>query len=155
MTLSKFEGIDPYVANRVRAILEVADRYGGQYTVTSGVRSSEKQWELWRARRGLGVALPGCSTHQWGWGMDVHWPEPAWAEWYRASARSIGLHTVSDSPTHVQAVSWQEWRRISLKTDWCPAPGYLNQAINYPVPWTTEQLWWWQRPELAPINLLA
>ncbi len=121
--LSKWSGVHPYVTARVRRILDVADHWGGRYTVTSGVRPPAEQREIWLRRRGVGVARPGCSQHQYGLAMDVHFEDQRWQDWFRASARQLGLSTVTSSRPHVQAVPGSTWSNYASSQWWCPWPG--------------------------------
>lgn len=155
MSLSKWSNVHRYVSDRVRYILSVADRYGPQYTVTSGFRTPEKQREIWDRRGGWGVAIPGCSLHQYGLAMDVHFADPAWQEWYRASARFLGLHTVSNSPTHVQAIRSTDWFAFRSQKPWCPDPVFGIVPKGTFSRSTREQAIWFQDPSSVPIHLLA
>ncbi len=127
MSLSKWSGIHPYVAERVRYLLSLADRHGGRYTVLSGGRSLAKQWELYQAQTTIPAAFPGCSQHQYGLAMDVKFTDPEWQEWYLASARKIGLQTVSFDPNHIQAISRGSFYPFVNQAGLCPNPYYKNK----------------------------
>jgi len=127
MSLSKWANVNPYVANRVSRILDVADRYGGRYTVTSGYRNIWQQWQLRSDPRGLPVADPGCSQHQYGLAMDVKFDDPWWQNWYLRAARTLGLITIKDDPVHVQAFDGSNFRRAVSEMGLCPHPDYVTR----------------------------
>ncbi len=118
--LNPFSGVHPYVKDRVRAILRVADRYGGQYTVTSGVRSRDKQSQLYM--EGKTDTPPGCSQHQWGLAADVQFTGPYaqwWQDYYQRNARNLGLITVQNDPVHVQAIPGSTFRSLAVQAGVC------------------------------------
>jgi len=122
MSLSKWAGVHPYVADRVRWILGIADQYGGKYTVLSGVRTNSKQFELWKDQYGTGrvAAAPGCSQHNYGFAMDVHFPDPAWSNWFGQVASQIGLMEVAGDPGHVQV--WPGWKFMEILQPYAVCP---------------------------------
>lgn len=134
MGLSKWSGVHPYLRDRVQLILDVADRYGIKYTVTSGVRSAAKQYELFLSDFAGNVAPPGCSLHQYRLAVDVFFDDPRAQRWYQESARNLGLYPTSNSPTHVQAISPTDWFAFRKGTSWCPDP-------SFPHPLLTSRLW--------------
>jgi len=112
-------GVHPWVAGRVAYILEYADRWGPRYSVTSGVRSAQKQYDLYLSPGNTAVP-PGCSQHQYGVAVDVWWQDPAWNNWYLQSARNFGLTTVRGDPLHVQAYPGVSFRNWSQRSGFCP-----------------------------------
>jgi len=131
VSISKWAGIHPYVSARVKLILDTADRYGGRYSILSGVRTAAKQFELWnRPGRLTPTAFPGCSQHQFGLAMDVQFQNKAWQDWYGASARNIGLTTVSLDPNHVQAVPGSRFQSVAAAVGVCPDPFYQQVAAT-------------------------
>jgi len=126
VSLSKWSGVHPYVAERVRYLLQIADRYGSRYTVTSGKRTSAKQQELYRGRGPFPVAQPGCSQHEYGLAMDVSFRDPRWQNWYLEAARIVGLVTVPDDPVHVQAARGSAFRPVVEQMGLCPDPRFVQ-----------------------------
>lgn len=118
--LNPMSGVHPYVKDRVRAILGVSSRYGGRYTVTSGVRSQDKQSQLYMA--GTTNTPPGCSQHQYGLAVDVQFTGANaqwWQEWYLRNARHLGLVTVPNDPVHVQAIPGSSFRTLAVQAGAC------------------------------------
>jgi len=122
--LNKFAQVHPYVKDRVRVILDVADRYGGRYSVTSGYRSPAKQQELYNDGNHPGAARPGCSQHQYGLAMDVFFEDRGWQEWYQWAAGYLGLVTVPGDNVHVQAYPGNIMRTYLVEQGLCPDPDY-------------------------------
>jgi len=120
MSLSKFAGVHPWVQERVRAILDIADRYGGRYTVTSGVRTKAAQQTLYFDRKTN--TPPGCSQHEYGLAMDVQFQAPlqaAWQDYYQQGARYLGLTTVPGDDVHVQAFPGSFFRNWAVDARVC------------------------------------
>ena len=126
MSLSKWSGVHPYVTDRVRYLLRIADRYGSRYRVISGKRNARQQWGLWNAKSRFPAAFPGCSQHEYGLAMDVQFDSGEWQRWYQASAKNIGLTTIRNDPHHVQAVPASVIRPILEREGLCPNPQYLE-----------------------------
>lgn len=133
MSLSNFGGVHPYVADRVRFLLRIADRYGGQYQVLSGQRTLDKQWELLNTVKDRPVAFPGCSQHNYGLAMDVRFRDPRWQRFFQEAARAIGLVTVAGDPNHVQAIPGNVFRRETELRNLCPSPGYVNRRNDLTI----------------------
>lgn len=133
MSLSKFSQIHPYVSRRVKFLLEIADRHGGKYTVTSGNRTPDEQARLMCRGRGHIVAKPGCSQHQYGLAMDVAFKDPRWQDWYLQGARKIGLVTVGKDRVHVQALPANVIVPFLERLNLCPTPRYRGYRCG-PLP---------------------
>jgi len=130
VSISKWVGVHPFVADRVRYILRVADAYGGNHTVTSGVRTAQRQFDIWHdPRRDFPAAFPGCSQHQYGLAMDVKFQKNDWQQWYLASARNLGLTTVPNDPVHVQGVPGATFRDLTSRLNLCPDPWYVKLEV--------------------------
>lgn len=132
VSLSKFSRVHPYVTDRVRYLLRIADRYGGRHTVTSGYRTAFDQQRLFRTIRNVPVAEPGCSQHEYGLAVDVKFSDPRWQNWYLRAARALGLTTVSDDPVHVQAVPGSAFRPIVTRAGLCPDPRFVRYVPRTP-----------------------
>jgi len=126
VSLSKWSGIHPYVADRVRYLISIANRYGAQPRVISGKRSQAKQWRLYNENVGIPTAFPGCSQHEYGLAMDVEFPTRAWQNWYQQSASRIGLTTVTNDPHHVQALPAAVIRPILTGRGLCPSKSFVG-----------------------------
>jgi len=130
MSLGKLGSVHPYVRDRVRYILSVADWYGGRYTVTSGLRSKNEQADLFYT--GKTTARPGCSQHQYGLAIDVQFSNEVWQQWYLSAARSLGLITVAGDSVHVQTYPGKEFREVVVGMALCHIPDPVQEA-------------WWRR----------
>ncbi len=66
-------GLHPEVRRRVEAMVGELRRVGYEVTVTSAYRSRADQQRLWahRATNRYPVAPPGCSTHEYGFAVDL------------------------------------------------------------------------------------
>jgi len=111
------------VQDRVRYILDYADRFGPEYSITSGVRTAAEQNVL-RQTAGVFAVEPGCSQHEYALAVDVKFKRADWQEWYLASARNFGLITVRGDPVHVQGVSGGRFREWAVSQGLCPDPQY-------------------------------
>jgi len=118
-TRRALNSVHPWVADRVRYILDYADNFGPRYSMTSGVRTAPEQFELFR-RPGTVAAQVGCSQHQYGLAVDVWFENPNWQNWYLASARNFGLTTIAADPVHVQAFPGQKFREYVAALGYCP-----------------------------------
>lgn len=127
LSLSKWTGIHPFVRDRVRYLLRLADRYGGDHRVTSGKRSQAKQWKLYNESRNVPAAFPGCSQHEYGLAIDVQFRDSRWQTWYLDSARRIGLTTVPNDPYHVQALPASVIRPILEGAGRCPSADFVGR----------------------------
>ena len=107
---------------RVQPILEVADRYGADYTVTSARRSPAEQEFLWLDCETN--TQPGCSQHQYGLAIDVAFRDPQWQAWYQRAGQHMGLVTVSRDPVHLQAFPGNLLRPHLVRGGLCPTPGF-------------------------------
>lgn len=130
MGLSKFSGVHPFVADRVRYLLDIADRHGGRYQVTSGVRTGQKQWELYaqNAWSGTPTAEPGCSQHQYGLAMDVQFTRDIWQKWFIRNGVNVGLTSVRGDPVHLQAIPGGQFRAAVEPLNICPDPRYAQRV---------------------------
>lgn len=126
MGLSKLAGVHPYVADRVRYILQVADHYGASYTITSAWRTQAAQANLWVKQNRLPAAFPGCSSHEYGLAVDVVFRDPRWQQLYQQVAPLMGLHTVPGDNVHVQALAPSVMKSILQQRGLCPSPSYKN-----------------------------
>lgn len=124
--------VHPWVATRVRYILDYADNWNPRYSVTSGFRTAPEQWSLVQ-NPNVTAARVGCSQHQYGLAVDVKFDRADWQRWYQDSARRLGLSTVSGDPVHVQAFPGAEFRRWSGAQGYCPDPSYPAQFEPWPV----------------------
>lgn len=115
--------IHPWIGERVRYILDYADQWAPTYSVTSGFRTLQEQWELAQSPN-YRAAAPGCSQHNWGLAVDVKFERDDWQQWYLASARNFGLTSVSGDPVHLQAVPGAEFRRWAQSQRLCPHPSF-------------------------------
>jgi D-alanyl-D-alanine dipeptidase len=66
-------GLHPEVRRRVDAMVEALRHAGYQVTITSAYRSPADQERLYRGRSSnrYPVAPPGCSTHEYGFAVDL------------------------------------------------------------------------------------
>jgi D-alanyl-D-alanine dipeptidase len=66
-------GLHPEVRRRVDAMVEALRGAGYSVTITSAYRSPAEQKRLWakRAVNPFPVAPPGCSTHEYGFAVDL------------------------------------------------------------------------------------
>lgn len=126
---SKLIGTHPYFAWATEYILDVADRYGGRYSVTSVIRTAQRQWEL-HNRPNSNAVRPGCSQHQYGMAADVQFSNSAWQEWYLASARNFGLTTVRGDDVHTQLFPGAQFREWTTAQGLCPDPSFRDAAVN-------------------------
>jgi len=115
--------VHPWVADRIRYILDYADNWNPRYSITSGVRTAPEQFELYRTP-GLLAAQVGCSQHQYGFATDVSFEDPNWQNWYLASARNFGLITVAGDDVHVQAFLGSTFREVVADLGYCPDRRY-------------------------------
>lgn len=132
MGLSKYSGVHPYVADRIRYLVNFAADYGIRFQPTSGFRTTQQQWQIWTDRGRWGPARPGCSTHEYGMAMDVYHEDPAAMEWFRESARNFGLYTLRDSPYHFSAFPGSYWVRNSSSLPNCPDPVLSRKRVEQP-----------------------
>lgn len=105
----KMEGADPAFA---AALAQMIADSGGRLGVTSGVRSHEKQKQLWaQALAKYGdpevadnwVARPGTSNHEHGWAADLSFLTPDAIEWAHQHAAEYGLmFPLSNENWHVE-----------------------------------------------------
>lgn len=119
----QLNNVHPWVADRVRYILDYADHWGPAYSITSGVRTAQDQWDLFDRPNSRAVQV-GCSQHQYGLAIDVWFEDPAWQQWYLSSARNFGLTTLPFDPVHVQAVPGGHFREAAQSYGLCPDPRY-------------------------------
>jgi len=120
MSLGKLNGVHPYVSDRVRRILAIADQYRAEYTVTSGERTAGQQQRLYFDHKTN--TPPGCSQHQYGLAVDVKFTgkhEAWWQDYYRRAARHLGLVIVENDPVHVQAIPGSTFRQLAVAARVC------------------------------------
>jgi len=124
-------GVHPWLAERIRFILDYADNWGPAYTITSGVRTANEQFFLFNTP-GVVAAQVGCSQHQYGLAVDVYFEDPGWQQWYLSSTRNFGMTTLTEDPVHVQVFPGQTFR------EWVAAAGYCPDTRYHP---TQEMRW--------------
>lgn len=127
-TTSQLADLHPYMAWAIGYILEVAEAYGGRYTITSVTRTAKQQWDLYNSLP-TRAARPGCSQHQYGAAIDVLFEETAWQNWWQQAARYFGLTTVSGDPVHVQLIPGADFLRLVEGRDVCPDPTYFRESF--------------------------
>jgi len=115
--------VHPFVGDRIRFILDYAERFGPQFTVTSVVRTAGQQNALFEADPNTAVRA-GCSQHQYGLAADVKFNSNSWQNWYLQSARNFGLTTVPGDPVHVQGFPGSAFREWSSGQGLCPDPSF-------------------------------
>jgi len=126
MSLSRrraLNSVHPYVADRIRYILDYADNWSPTYMVTSGFRTPEQQYQLFIKAR-YTAAQVGCSQHQYGFAADVKFERDDWQNWYLDSARRMGLFTVRGDPVHAQAIPGADFRFAASSAGLCPDDRY-------------------------------
>jgi LAS superfamily LD-carboxypeptidase LdcB len=71
--LANLLGLDPEVRRRAEDLVGALRRAGYSATITSAYRSPAEQKALWRHRASnpFPVAPPGCSTHEYGFAVDL------------------------------------------------------------------------------------
>lgn len=131
MPLSKYTGVHPYVAERVRYILSFADEAGANYWITSGDRSHMEQACLYDTEDRWPVARPGCSQHEYGLAMDVVMQDGRWQDWFLQSARNVGLVTVAGDRVHVQAIPGGQFIEILAPFGVCPDRSLMPGGAGY------------------------
>ncbi len=141
MSLARRElnGVHPWVAARIDYILDYADQWGPNYSITSGVRTAQEQWELF-SRPNTIAAEVGCSQHQYGFAVDVWFEDPAWQQWYLSSARNFGLTTIPGDPVHIQAIPGRTFRQWTSAAGACPDPRY---PTSVPIDTELEVVTFW------------
>jgi len=129
---SQLRTANPYFAWAVEYILDVADHYGGRYSLTSVWRTAAEQQAL-RELPNSTAAQVGCSQHQYGLAADVVFSNTAWQDWYLASARNLGLTTVRGDSVHVQMVPGAQFREWAESRGRCPDPAYRTHSQRYDI----------------------
>jgi len=127
---SQLRTANPYFAWAVEYILDVADHWGGEYSITSVNRTAAEQHALRESRTSI-AAPAGCSQHQYGMAADVVFSNTAWQDWYLASARNFGLTTVLGDSVHVQMVPGARFREWAELQGLCPDPTYSLPSHGY------------------------
>lgn len=125
-------GVDPWLAVRVRFLGQVIEAWGGVQIYLSGVRTDAEQSRLFDREGPRPVAAPGCSQHQYGYAVDVAWallrefsplghfsPKEI-NELMMDIGRRIGLVTVERDPGHFQIFPGSEFK------PWAVAAGFCN-----------------------------
>lgn len=112
-------GVHPALKARVQLILNVAARHGGDYRVSSGLRSREQQDSLFCSPNPFPVARPGCSQHEYGFAVDVVFSRQDWQRWYLAVGGLLGLSTVPNDPVHLQLFPSAIWSRAMRRYPPC------------------------------------
>lgn len=118
-TRARLGFLHPWVADRIRYILDYADNWNPTYSITSGYRTAQEQWALYQDPNSP-AARVGCSQHQYGLAADVKFERQDWQNWYLDSARRLGLSTVSGDPVHVQAIPGVTFAQLSRAEGLCP-----------------------------------
>lgn len=128
-------GVEPWLAVRVRWLGAVIGAYGGVQIYLSGVRDREAQQILFDRVRDRPVAAPGCSQHQYGYAVDVAWAllreESPIGEFspkeinqlMSALGSQIGLVTVQRDPGHFQIFPGSEFK------PWAVSSGFCNPTV--------------------------
>jgi LAS superfamily LD-carboxypeptidase LdcB len=110
-------GLNPEVAGRVRTALERARAAGLSVTIVSTYRSIREQQRLYdawlaRGRRGLPAAVPGRSTHNYGYAVDVAVAGGQLQRFVRI-AECAGLKWAgARDPVHFDVFGFEAWNRV-------------------------------------------
>jgi hypothetical protein len=100
ITADRLSGLDDKLEAAVRQLVADAEAAGHAITVTSALRSTERQRQLWQealAKYGSPaaarqyVAPPGTSKHEKGMAVDIAFPDRAAREWVAANMGAYGL----------------------------------------------------------------
>jgi len=101
--------LEPEVRSRVEQMIAAVRGAGWYVTVTSGYRSVEEQERLYYGPHILPVAVPGCSTHNYGLAVDLVTDYPDQA----GLAKAFGLIWAGRvDPVHYDVVGWSRWRSL-------------------------------------------
>jgi len=133
-TSSQLSDLHPYLQQVVRVILEVAEAYGGRYTITSATRTAKAQWDLYRDLYPK-AARPGCSQHQYGAAIDVLFEDLAWQTWWLEAVRYFGLTTVSGDEVHAQLIPGRDFLNLVEGMNVCPDPAYHWEVFADSMRW--------------------
>lgn len=110
---------------------EVIKIWGGRQFYHSGVRTAERQRELYDTPSKRPVAFPGCSQHQFGFAVDVSWfpimnfadnigmSGPATNRLMEDLGRHIGLVTVANDVGHFQIYPGSTFRPWAIASGFC------------------------------------
>jgi len=121
-------GLDPEVARRLEDTLAAARAAGVDARVTSTFRSHSEQDALYRAwlargKRGLPAAVPGTSTHEYGFAVDIVSSKPV------ALARIAECHGLKwagpKDPVHFDVWGPAAWRLLLQDRPLPAGFGYL------------------------------
>lgn len=141
--------VNPWLADRLRWLAEVAGLLGSKQSLISGNRSLDTQRELYFGSGTRPVAFPGCSQHNYGFAADAHWL-PAVQITSKARPRSfssaktfaamegyaqaVGLQTVAGDPGHLQMYHASQFRPWSVSRGFCnPNPPPRNPLGLVPL----------------------
>lgn len=118
----RLAGVHPVVRDAAEWCLDVADYYGVPVTVTSGVRSWEKQNRLYRnwlqckATGRVGqppdclypANPPGQSSHEYGLSWDSTVPSQ-FQDWWDYVRRYAGFDVLPNDRIHAQVPEWRKY----------------------------------------------
>lgn len=108
----QLRGLNPVVRVHAQWCLDVANHYGVPVTVTSGVRSRQKQqylYDQWKAGKSKWPANPpGQSAHEYKLAWDSTVPEPYWA-WWNMVRRAAGFRVPDHDRIHAEVPNWRQY----------------------------------------------
>lgn len=124
----------------------VIDYWGGKQGYLSGVRSLERQRELFDTVTDRPVAAPGCSQHNYGFAVDVFWiPIISFRfniqmtgkqtnDFMETLGESLGLKTVQFDVGHFQIFPGSQFKTWAVSAGFCdPFAGFgfaLKQLVS-------------------------
>ncbi len=129
----KLAGLDDKLEVAVRQMVADAAAAGHEIVVTSALRSTERQRQLWQealakygspAAARKHVAPPGSSRHEKGEAVDIAFPDRASREWVAANmgAYGLGAPVASEQPlgtrhAHLEAAGSRSGDRSTATTE--------------------------------------
>jgi len=134
MSLSESQAltnVNPALAERIRYMGALIDYWGGKQGYLSGVRSLDKQRQLFNTLTDRPVAAPGCSQHQYGFAVDVFWlPIISFRfniqmtgrqtnQFMETVGEALGLKTVQNDLGHFQIFPGPQFKAWAVGSGFC------------------------------------
>lgn len=137
MSLSQsriINSVHPWLGARLKWLGEVARIVGSGQTLISGIRTEERQLQLYNSSSTRPVAFPGCSQHQYGFAADAQYlpislvsskgrPAVSTAKqttsFFNSAARHVGLTLVAGDDGHYQIYPGNQFRAWAVSGGFC------------------------------------